>query len=393
MKKTGKIILVGVLCALAGGAAVFAAMSIYLGGVNSLPVAAKFTAAYNTIDREFIGEANMDEVLDRTYRAMADSLNDRWSFYMNQEEYDKYLEDQNNSYRGIGITVTNKEESYPLIEAVTKNSPAQEVGLQPGERILQLDGESLYGFTSTEVGSMIKSKGDREFTLLILSKNGEERTVTLAAREIFTDPVEYEMLDGDIAYIKLVDFDSGCAKSAIAAIDELMEQGAKGIILDVRNNPGGFVHELTKLLDYLLPEGEIFVSVERDGSERVTSSDADCVDLPMTVLVNSNSYSAAELLAAVLREYDAASLVGEPTTGKNRAQQNMDLPDGSALHLSTSGFLTPKRVDLVEQGGLTPDYEVELDEEEQDLLRKNSLPHEDDEQLQKAVEVLFEAVA
>lgn len=393
MKKTGKIILVCVLCALAGGAAVFAAVSIYLGGVGSLPVAAKFTSAYNTIDREFIGEANMDEVMDITYRAMVESLNDRWSFYMDQEEYAKYLEDQNNSYRGIGITVTNKDEGYPLIEVVTKNSPAQEAGLEPGERISELDGEDLYSLTSTEVSSMIKSKGYREFTLTILSEDGGERTVTLAAREIFTDPVEYEMLDGDIAYIKLADFDSGCAKSCIAAIDELMEQGAKGIILDVRNNPGGFVHELTKLLDYLLPEGEIFVSVERDGSEKVTSSDASCIDLPMTVLVNGNSYSAAELFAALLKEYGAASLVGEPTTGKNRAQQNFPLPDGSVLHMSSSGFLTPKRVDLVEQGGLVPDYRLELDDDERDLLRKNNLAHEDDEQLQKAVDVLFEPVA
>lgn len=386
-----KLIFFSILGILVGAAVTVLILARYLGGMEMFPIAAKFTTAYDIIDREFIGEADMDEVLTATYRAMVGATGDRWSMYMTPEEYESYHQSSNNAYTGIGITVsTDNDGGYPEVLQVTKNSPAAEAGIVPGDKICRFDGKSLEGAASGELKSLITEKNGEEFVLTLIGENGAERAVVLKAGEIYTDPVEYEMLPGGIAYIRIVNFERGSGESGINAVEELMRQGAEGIIFDVRNNPGGFLRELTELLDFLLPEGEMFVSVDEDGNEVVTRSDAGCVELPMAVLMNGYSYSAAEFFAAALNEYDLAFTVGEHTTGKSRSQVNLFLPDGSAIHLSTNGYLTPNRVDLAEQGGLTPDYEVKMDKEKNAELILDELDQEDDGQLQKAVELLSE---
>ena len=154
----------------------------------------------------------------------------------------------------------------------------------------------------------------------------------------------------------------------------------------MRNNHGGLLSELLKALDHLLPEGDMFVSVNEQGEETVKKSDADCVEIPMTVLVNENSYSAAEFFAAALSEYDLSSLVGTHTTGKARSQVNIVLRDGSAVHISTNSYLTPKRVDLSEKGGLAPDISVSLSKEEEAKLVSGLLEHDKDPQLIAALD-------
>jgi carboxyl-terminal processing protease len=202
--------------------------------------------------------------------------------------------------------------------------------------------------------------------------------------------VSYELLDSGVGLITIENFDSGVCDDFIAAVEDLQSQGAVGLIFDVRNDPGGLVSELTAMLDYLLPEGEIFVSVSKDGTEKVEKSGASCVEMPMAVLVNQNSYSAAEFFAAALREYDWATVVGQQTTGKGRSQITKLLSDGSALHISTKKYMTPNRVDLSEVGGITPDIEIEISDEDFTLLYYDQLAREDDEQLQAAVSAVLD---
>ena len=168
------------------------------------------------------------------------------------------------------------------------------------------------------------------------------------------------MINGNVGYIRIANFESGAAQSSISAIESLLTAGAEYFVFDVRTNPGGLLSELTTLLDYLLPGVDIFVSVDKSGEETVVTSNNVCLDMDMCVLVNADSYSAAEFFAAALQEYGWATIVGEHTTGKGRSQQTFELSDGSALHLSTAKYLTPKRVDLSEQGGVAPDIEVAL---------------------------------
>jgi carboxyl-terminal processing protease len=196
------------------------------------------------------------------------------------------------------------------------------------------------------------------------------------------------MLDGNIGYVRLRNFDEGAGDRFIAAVNELIESGAVAFIYDVRSNPGGRVGEVTQILDFLLPEGEIFISVDRSGEEQITMSDADFIDVPAVVLVNSYSFSGAEYFAAMLDEYDYAVTAGEQTTGKNRMQSTIALPNGGAVHISTGHYLTKNRVSLFDTDGYTPNYIVTLSEDEWNLFIRGNLEKDNDPQIQKAISVI-----
>lgn len=342
------------------------ALAAAVGGFEELKYLAKFAGVMGVVERTYIGEADLETVTDAGFRAMIQTLGDRWSYYMTAEEYERYKEQSTNHYTGIGITLQSMEDGRLVIAEVVEDSPAAQAGLAVGMELTALDGEPVHGKTPQELSSAIREK-EGTFILTALDAQGISGEYSLSLGEIYHNPVEYRMLDGQIGYIHLRNFDENCDDEAEKALDALLEQGAVGLIFDVRNNGGGYVTELTKLLDRLLPEGEIFVSVDEKGKEKVTTSDADCVDLPMAVLVNENTYSAAEFFAAALREYDAAVVVGDATTGKGRSQINVPLVDGSAVHISSRRYLTPNRVDLSEQGGIVPDIALPMGEEDDQL--------------------------
>jgi len=381
------LIIACVLSFLLAGLCITGIFVIKYGGMDSFPYASKFAAIYNAIDSDFVGGADMEKVSDAAYGAMIDAIDDRWSYYMTAEQYEEYKQYQNNSYTGIGVTI-GKDEDSGLFRVLTvlEDSPAQEAGVNVGELMCAIDGEDLKDMTSSQIKELISGKTGKSFELKLRTDDGTERTVTIEAEVIRSNPVEYEMLDGAVGYVRIKNFESDSGDEIIAAVDDLVSQGAKGIVFDVRNNPGGLLSELLKALDHILPEGDIFVSADKEGNERVKTSDASCVKLPMTVLINENSYSAAEFFAAALSEYDWAKLVGGNTTGKARSQVTFELTDGSAIHISTNSYLTPKRVDLAETGGLVPDVAVSLGDEDEEKLESGLLEHSEDGQLSAAVE-------
>lgn len=390
----GGLVLACVLGAALAGGAVFLCFVSYFGGLDMIGQAGKFASAYHILDNYYVGEADMEKVTEAAYDAMIAAIGDRWSYYMTPQEYESYKEMQSNSYTGIGITIAaGEEDGYLTVKGVTEGSPAHRAGVRTGDRLYELNGQSLAGMDSSQVKSLITETEGREFQLTLMDNKDELRTVTVKAESIFTDPVEHEMLEGGIAYIRIKNFESQSSDQAIEALEELMEQGAEAVVFDVRGNPGGLLSQLTALLDYLLPEGDMFVSVDQNGRETVKTSDGEWVDLPMTVLINGDTYSAAEFFAAALSEYGMAETVGEPSTGKSRSQVNLFLPDGSVFHLSTNGYLTPNRVDLAEQGGLVPDRRVSFTQEERGLFYSGELSRQDDRQLQEALKVLTEKVA
>jgi len=336
-----------------------------VGGWGNLVNTVKFSQILAVVDRVYIGEADTDQVSDAGFAAMIASLGDRWSYYMTEEQYLRYQQVQANTYTGIGVTLQQVEQGYEIL-SVAAESPAAKAGITAGMYLVEVNGVRLSNETTSEVSAMLQ-QDPNNIHIVTADAQGNEYEYTLAMELIYSNPVSYEMKVGDIGYVKLENFDEHSAEEAIAAVEALIQQGAQGLVFDVRNNGGGYVTELCDLLDYLLPEGEIFVSVNEAGKETVTESDAACIDLPMAVLVNENSYSAAEFFAAALDEYDAAVIVGAQTTGKNRSQTNMILADGSAVHISSKRYLTPERVDLTEQGGLTPDIVVEDGENDPQL--------------------------
>lgn len=339
---------------------------LVVGGFGNLRLTAKFAGIMGVVEHVYIGEADTEAVADAGFSAMIAALDDRWSYYMDAEAYKRYQERSANEYTGIGITLQTGTDGKLEVVNVTADSPAESAGMTVGLVLTHLNGESLAGLTARDVSERLLTM-DGKFTLTAVNEQGREQTFTLSLGTVFSDPVSYEMKPGQIGYIHIENFDSGCAAGGKAAVEDLLSQGAEALVFDVRNNGGGYVSELTELLDYLLPEGEIFISVNDKGKEKITRSDADCVELPMAVLVNASSYSAAEYFAAVLREYDAAFVVGQATTGKGRSQINVLLADGSAVHISSKRYLTPNRVDLSETGGLVPDVELEWQEGDNQL--------------------------
>ena len=194
-------------------------------------------------------------------------------------------------------------------------------------------------------------------TLEVLGEDGAARTVEVERAELKNDPVESRMLEGKVGYVRLLNFYDHSAQRLEEAVTQLREQGAEALVFDMRNNGGGYLSQLTDMLDFLLPEGPIFISRDRAGHEEITNSDADCVELPMAVLVNADTYSAAEFFAAELQEQGAAVIVGEPTSGKGYSQQTFPLPHGGAVAISTGAYFTGSGASLIGTG-LTLDAEV-----------------------------------
>lgn len=379
-------ILVAVVSAVLAVALVFSYLVAFAGGKDNLMRGAKLMQALHVIQNEFVTEPDMNLATDYAIYGMVQSLDDKWSRYMPAEEYANYSLRRENNYRSIGVTISACPEGF-LLADVSRDTPAYNAGLIPGEKLTHIDGESLAGWQTADFKARIQGYGDNSFTLTVLSAAGEERAVTLNTQPVFVSPIDFSMM-GDVGYIQIKNFSSGCAQNAIAAIDELMEQGARALVFDVRYNVGGYVDELTALLDYLLPEGQIFLGRTREGKEDIVYSDEEFIDLPMAVIMNSDSYSAAELFAAQLGEYGAAVTVGEATIGKGRSQMSFRLFDGSAVHISKEVYLTSKGRDLAAEGGLVPDIPVELTDEEKVMLYYSQLSPEEDKQLQAALKSL-----
>ena len=338
------------------------------------------------IQEKFIGEADVTAMEDAAAVGMIEALGDRWSHYISADEYSAYLDQMNNSYVGVGITIQLREDGYLDIVEVVPGGPAEAAGLLAGDLLIAADGTDCAELGID--GTRDRVRGEEGTTVsLTVKREGEERTFEVTRAYFEVPVVAYQMLEDSIGYIAIENFDNRCADETIAAIEDLLAQGATALLFDVRNNPGGYKSELCDLLDYLLPEGPLFRSEYYDGTTQVDESDAEFLDIPMGVLVNSESYSAAEFFAAALREYEAAFVAGEKTTGKGYFQQTYQLNDGSAVGLSVGKYTTPNGVSLADVG-ITPDIEVEVDEELFAQIYYGNVEPMDDPQILAAMDAL-----
>ena len=348
------------------------------------PAEAKTAEIGAYLDRFFIDDYDEEKLADAAASAMVEATGDRWSYYLTAEEKSSYDEQMQNAYVGIGVTITAQEELGGLrIEAVTADGPAEEAGLLTGDIITEVEGEKTLDLGMT--GTRTKVRGEEgTFVTLTILRGEESFPVSVERRSIQTPVATYEMLDGQIGYIKIANFDTRCAEETNAAMDELIAQDAKALIFDVRNNGGGYKNELVKVLDKILPEGILFQSEDYQGSKQIDRSDADCIDLPMAVLVNQDSYSAAEFFAAAIQEYNWGTVVGTKTVGKGNFQTAFTLSDGSMLNLSIGKYYTPQGRSLTDTG-ITPDVEIALSDEDGAKLYYGQLEKADDAQLQAAI--------
>ena len=311
------------------------------------------------VNTRFVGEYEPIEAVDAALDGMVKGLGDRWSYYLTAEAYEAQNLRRKNQYVGIGVTVNYEREEGLLILEVTSGSPAEEAGLLAGEVITSADGTSLAGEARYQGSEHIRGEAETTVELEVLGTDGSTRTVEVRREAVPNNPVTYKMLEDSVGYVKLANFYDNSAQRVRAAVEDLQSQGARALVFDMRGNGGGYLTQLTEMLDFLLPEGPIFISRSRSGRETVIQSDAACVDLPMAVLVNAGTYSAAEFFAAQLQEDGAAVIVGTPTSGKGYSQQTFPLPHGGALNISTAAYFTGDGKSLIGTG-LTLDAQVEL---------------------------------
>ena len=339
------------------------------------------------IEERFIGEKDLEALEDAAANAMVKATGDRWSYYIPASEYEAYREQSENAYVGVGMTIQAAEdESGYLIVEVVPGGPAEEAGIQVKDLLIAVEDTDVRTLAIADVRDLVKGKEGTRVSLTVL-RQGTHETVSVQRKKVETPVATYELLADNIGLVAIENFDERCAEESIEAIEKLLEKGAEKLIFDVRNNPGGYAAELVKLLDYLLPEGDLFRTVRYDGKEHVDTSDGDYLDVPMAVLVNASSYSAAEFFAAALGEYDAAIVVGEQTVGKGYFQTTYQLSDGSAVALSIGKYFTPKGISLAETG-VTPDVVVNVEDSVAADIYYGLLTPDQDPQIQAAIKAL-----
>lgn len=382
MKNKVMLILSHVLVALTA-----TAVTLFLFAGNTPLSYSKLDQLERLIEERFIGEVDKTAIGDAAAGAMVDALGDRWSYYISAEDYGAYMEQMDNAYVGIGITIQVREDGSGLdVMEVSPGGPAEEAGVLAGDIIVAVEGKSIAGADTNAVREQIRGKEGTSVSITVL-RGGKELTLAVMRRQIQTPVATWLLLKDGIGLITIENFDARCAEESIAAIEAVMKQGATKLIFDVRNNPGGYKKELVDLLDYLVPEGLIFRSEYYDGTIEDDNSDAKELNVPMAVLVNEDSYSAAEFFPAALRDYGKAIIVGQQTCGKGYFQNTYQLSDGSAVGLSIGKYYTPKGQSLADVG-ITPDIPAEVDEETYAKIYYGMLDSMEDPQILAAIEAL-----
>ena len=348
----------------------------------------KLQSLENTIHQYFyLHEVSNEELQEGLYRGLLWALQDPYSEYYSAEELEEILQQTEGIYYGIGAYVTlDTATSLPKISGVIEGTPAQEAGLRTDDIIYEVEGVSTYGMSVTEAVGLIKGPENSQVTLTIV-RMGETDYLefTLTRRKVEAPTVKLTMLEDDLAYIELTEFDEVSIDQFADALATARGSGMKGLILDLRGNPGGSVNAVVEMCRMILPEGMIVYTENKEGERTEYSCDGKRkLEVPMTVLVDGNSASASEIMAGAIKDYGIGTLVGTTTFGKGIVQQILSFMDGSAVKITISSYFTPKG-NNIHGIGIEPDIECPFDGE----AYYGSEDHPDN-QLEKAREVLLE---
>lgn len=352
---------------------------------DSSSLAKTFTYLKNFIEKNYIGDLDEQKMLQEAIKGYVKGLGDEYSEYITSDEMKGFMEDTNGRYVGIGIYIANNTQTNQILVLMPmEGSPAQEAGIQSGDIIVKINGEEYKGDQLTEASNKMKGEEGSKVKLEILR---EDKTIEIEVERkyIKVNHIESEMLSNQIGYLQLSTFDDGTAEEFKAKYEELQKQGAKSLIIDLRNNGGGIVKEATDIADMMIEKGKtLLITSSKNEEEEITKAQKDrSITIPVVVLVNKNSASASEILAAALKESDNAKIVGEKTYGKGVIQTIYTLSDGSGLKLTTNEYFTPNH-NVINKIGITPDIEVSLPEGK----TMYTVEQDEDTQLQKAIEIL-----
>lgn len=347
----------------------------------------KLEAIEELIDDNFYFEDDDQEKQEGIIRGYMESLDDPYSIYYTAEEYASFMEDTGGEYVGVGVQVSQNVETKVITITKVFDGPAKEVGILSEDVITKVDGEDI---TSQEIDAVVdKIKGEEgtEVTITVYrASDAKEHDFTMSRRKVENPTVEYKMLDNNIGYIQVSSFYEVTGEQFLEAIVNLQADGMEGLIVDLRDNGGGLLDIAVMMLDYMLPEGKIVYTEDKDGNvtSEYTSDAENQFTMPLAVLVNGYSASASEIFAGAIKDYKVGTIVGETTYGKGIVQRLFPLEDGSAVKLTIAKYFTPNGNDI-HQVGVVPDVEVELDI---DAYRESE--GEKDNQLDTAIDVILQ---
>lgn len=348
---------------------------------------AKVDMIQSYLDRYYVEEPNEEQVEEMLYAGMLAGVGDRYTYYLPQESLQQYLDNSNGNFEGIGIEVYMTQEGEILISSVMPGEPAEQAGLRSGDVIIGVDGTDIRGKNLSDVVAKMRGKKGTSVEVEVYRKNtGEMLNFSVKRASVEVKSVSGRMLEDGMGYISISGFKENTYDQFRQTMESLQQAGMKGLLLDLRDNPGGLVKSVHEIGEMLLPKGTMVYTLDNREKRQDIECDAEYLDLPLVVLVNENSASASEIFAGAVKDTGRGTLVGTQTFGKGLVQRLFILPDGSGLNITIQKYYTPKGTSI--HGiGITPDVVTELPEAYQNLTM-GQIPTEADTQLKQATEVL-----
>jgi carboxyl-terminal processing protease len=384
--------LIGVLLMMAGFL-LFGQIRTLYNLVRERPMAVndKIDEIMSILNTHSINPFEEDELKESMFRGLLAGVGDPYTTYLDRNTFASFMQSAEGTYGGIGVVVQSDPiDKIVTIHVVFEGTPGASAGLQPGDKFMGINGKDVSSAGLEEVTSLTQGRAGTSVRLTIY-RPSEDRLfdVNIVREQINIPTVNSEMLDDNIGYIRISSFDRVTVGQFQEAFDELNDQQMRGLIIDLRNNPGGLLDVVTKITNLLTPEGIIVYTEDVNGNREYIYSDSDYFGLPLVVLVNGFSASASEVLSGAVRDLNVGTLVGETTFGKGIVQNLYPLSDGSAIKVTVAKYFTPGGISI--QGeGLTPDYIVEMSSE--DAIRISQLEFDEDVQLSKAHEVILNMI-
>lgn len=349
----------------------------------------KFNRVMDILKKDFYQKVDANKMLEGAIYGLAESLGDPYTVYFDKKQMEAFLEKSRGSYVGIGVTVNVDDDGLLTVIEPAKGSPAMEAGILKGDKIVKVDGKDVTSVSDENmIISMIKGKENTRVNITVY-RPSEDRYVqfNIKRKRIRASNIKSEILSGNIGYIKIAMFDSEIARYFRNDLSNMLKNGIEGLIIDLRDNPGGSFEQVVEIADSLLPAGTIVYTEDRDGRKEYRYSDKAYVDLPLAILINSNSASASEILAGSVRDHGRGILVGTRTFGKGLVQELKLLGDGSGLKVTISRYFTPSGT-CIHGTGIEPDIEVGVFDDYRNHPVSH-IPRSRDNQLRTAVKALL----
>lgn len=312
----------------------------------------------NFLKTNYVGDIDDLELLRGAIKGMVESLNDPYSEYFTPSEFKNFNESISGNYEGIGIVITLKDK-YITVVSVFSGSPAEKAGIKAGDRFVEIDGNDITGLSTAEVSKRLQGDKGTKVTIGVV-RNGETLRFEVERDIVKINPVESRVLGKGIGYIKINEFNVNTVENLDTSLDNFKESGVQGIVLDLRNNPGGYIDQAIEVAKRFVPQGPIVNLVSKDGKTQTYTSDSEPSPFSLVVLVNGGSASASEILAGAIKDRNAGVLVGERTFGKGMVQRTLSLGALGGIKLTTAYYTTPNGTNI-NNAGIVPDVVVETD--------------------------------